>query len=66
MLKQALLNLDGYDFMKDAMDDVEDVIMPPSMRSKSSGRNPKRSKSDGEKKDDEKQKKGRKRVKVDE
>lgn len=64
VLKQALLNLDGYDFMKDAMDDVEDIIMPPNMRSKSSAKNSKRSKSEGEKKEDEKQKRGRKRVKL--
>ena len=66
-LKQALLSLDpGYDFMKDAMDDVEDVILPPTMRTKSSQRNPKRSKSDADKKEDEKQKRGRKKVKIDE
>ncbi len=52
--------------MKDAMDDVEDVILPPTMRTKSSQRNPKRSKSDADKKDDEKQKRGRKKVKIDE
>lgn len=45
VLKQALLGLDGYDFMKDLLEDVDDVIVPPSMRSKNSQRNMKRSKS---------------------
>lgn len=70
VLKQSLLNLDGYDFIKDAMEDVDDVIVPPTMRQKSSSRGGKRTKSEaekgekGEKKEEERGKRGRKKVKV--
>lgn len=46
ILKHALLGLDSYDFMKDALDDVDDTILPlATSKSKSSQRAPKRSKS---------------------
>jgi hypothetical protein len=49
VLKQALLSLEGYDFMKDALDDVEDVMLAPTMRQKSSSRGGKRAKAETEK-----------------
>jgi hypothetical protein len=48
VLKQALIGLEGYEFMKDVLDDVEEEILPLAMR-KSSSRQPKRTKSEGEK-----------------
>ena len=64
VLKQALLTLDGYDFMKDLLDDVEEEIVALPLR-KSSSRQPKRTKSEGEK-SNEREKRGRKRNKLDE
>jgi len=66
ILKNALIGLNGYDFMKDALDDVEDEIVALPLR-KSSSRQPKKSKSE-DKGDVEKakEKRGRKKIKIDE
>jgi len=45
VLKQALLGLDTYDFMKDALDDVDDTIVPlGASKSKSSQKGKKKGK----------------------
>jgi hypothetical protein len=60
--------MNGYEFMKDALDDVEDEIVALPLR-KSSSRQPKKSKSEDKgdaEKDKAKEKRGRKKVKIDE
>jgi predicted transcriptional regulator len=64
ILKKALLELENYDFLKDALDDVEDISSPIPSKSKiSAPRQPKRSKPEVEAKE-EKQKRGRKKQKA--
>lgn len=49
VLKKALHNLENYEFLKDALDDVEDLAQPIPSKSKiSSSRQNKRAKPDGE------------------
>jgi hypothetical protein len=44
VLKKALLSLPAYDFMKDSLDDVEDLAAPAPAKPKSTRAPPKRSK----------------------
>jgi hypothetical protein len=49
ILKHALLGLESYDFMKDALDDIDDNIAPvATLKQKSSQKGPKRNKSESE------------------
>lgn len=66
VLKKALHSLESYEFLKDALDDVEDLSAPALSKPKSSGsRQPKRAKPDSDPNvEKEKSKKGRKKQKL--
>lgn len=66
VLKKALNSLDSYDFLKDALDDVENLSAPVATKPKNTTpRQPKRSKPEGEAGEEKPQQiKGRKKPKV--
>lgn len=68
VLKKALNSLDSYDFLKDALDDVENLSTPiPSKTKIAAPRQTKRARPEGEVPEEkDKQKKGRKKPKVQE
>lgn len=65
MLKKALFGLANYEFLRDVLEDVEEISSPIPSKSKiSASRQPKRAKPEEGKEEKEQPKKGRKRQKL--